>query len=87
MADRFDQILCDRSANLEIRLSDGPTAEIIDLLKRTVWGSRNLRYRILDVEAKLEQLVGPHYLRLEIDNRLASVCVLNRRPSRLLPGV
>ena len=81
---RYEEILNDQSSGLAITLSDQPSTEIIDLLQRTVWGSRNLRYRILDVEEKLSQLAGPNYLALKIDDRLASVCVLNRRPSRLL---
>ena len=81
---RNEKILSNQSSGLAITLSDQPSTEMIDLLQRTVWGSQNLRYRILDVEAKLRQLVGPDYLALEIDNRLASVCVLNRRSSQLL---
>jgi len=74
----------DSAAGLTIRRSDTPTTAVLDLLERTVWGSRDTRYRIRDVAAKLARLTGPDFLTLEKSGTLAAVCVLNRRATRLL---
>lgn len=74
----------DPGAGLAIRLTRHSTPEVLDLLERTVWGSGGTRYRIMGVAAKLGRLTGPLYLSLEKRGRLAAVCVLNRRRTRLL---
>jgi len=73
----------DAEADLEIRLSHEFSPDVLNLLQRTVWGSRDLRYRIRGVEGKLARMLGPHVLTLERKGALAAVCVLNRRESRL----
>ena len=78
------ELLWHGDAGLEIRLSHEPTPAVLDLLERTVWGSRRLRYRIRGVAGKLARMVGPHFLTLERGGDLLAVCVLNRRESRLL---
>ena len=79
-----EKLWSNEAAGLEIRLARESSPAVIGLLKRTVWGSRKMRYRIRDVEAKLGRLGGPHYLTLESSGDLAAVCVLNRRMTRLL---
>lgn len=59
---------------LERRVS-GPALE---LLTQTVWGSRDMKYRITDVASKLELLRDPHVFTLWQGGALATVCVLDR---------
>lgn len=87
MTDRSEQILNHQTHGVEVTLSAAPTPEMLDLLQRTIWGSRKLRYRILNIEEKLNRLVGPLFFSLRLDDRLATVCVLNRRNARLLGHV
>jgi hypothetical protein len=79
-----EPVWSDPAARLALLRSEAPSAAVVDLLERTVWGSGDTRYRILDVAAKLARLTGPNYLTLEKDGQLAAVCVINRRDTRLL---
>jgi GNAT superfamily N-acetyltransferase len=68
------------SVELERRL-DPPVTE---LLENTVWGSRDLRYRIIGVAEKLARLTDPYIFTLRADDALAAACVLDRKPVTLL---
>jgi GNAT superfamily N-acetyltransferase len=74
----------DAAEKLEIHLSRALSPEVLGLLERTVWGNRDLRYRIRGLKGKLGRMTGPHFLTLERGGGLLAVCVLNRRESRLL---
>jgi len=74
----------DDVSGLVIRVSRQPRPAALDLLGRTVWGSRDLRYRIHDIPARLGRMTRPYFLSLERHGTLAAVCVLNRRQSGLL---
>lgn len=78
------RIWSDAGQDLTICLSHGASPEVISLLERTTWGSRNLRYRIRGVAAKLARLNDPYVFRMEKRGQLAAVCILNRRTVQLL---
>jgi hypothetical protein len=78
------EIWADRERGETIQLTRAPTPEAIQILSRTVWGSHDLRYRILDIDAKLGQLRDAYFFCLSVDDHLASVCVLDRCEKRVL---
>lgn len=72
------ELWSDPARGLTARLHRAPTEAAVALLSRTVWGSRDTRYRILDIGDKLRLLRDPHVFELTAGGRLASVCVLDR---------
>ncbi len=74
----------DGAAGLRLTLACTAPPEAVDLLAATVWGGGRVRYRLLDVEAKLARLRDPRFALLEKDGALASVFVLDRCRKRAL---
>lgn len=77
-------IWTDTLENLVIELQRGSDRDIEDLLSRTVWGNRDLRYIIKNVGSKLARLREPYFFSLRQDGTLVAVCVLNRRITQVL---
>ena len=73
-----ETIWTDPASRRSIQLAYRPSATVIALLSRTIWGGREMRYRILDLDGKLFQLRDPYVFSLLEGQRLASVCILDR---------
>jgi hypothetical protein len=74
----------DESRDLVITLQHSPDPAVLELLRATVWGNRDLRYTILDMPTKLDRLRDPYFFSLVKGGTLAAVCVLNRKTTQLL---
>ena len=60
-----------------ISRTDQPSAQTIALLENTVWGSRSVRYRILNITKKLARLRDPSYFVLSENEQELCVFVLD----------
>ena len=69
----------DDASQRVVKLTSEPSPQVIRLLERTVWGGRGLLYRIRGIDAKLRRLSDPHMFSIEVEGRLAAVCILNRK--------
>lgn len=72
----------DRERNLLLRAERVPSPAIIDLLGRTEWGTRDVKYMVRDIPRILDGISDPHYLLLETDGRLLAVVVASRKRVR-----
>jgi hypothetical protein len=74
----------DDTSQKVVRLAREPSPQVIRLLERTVWGGRGLLYRIRGIDAKLRRLSDPHVFSVEVEGRLAAICILNRKTALVL---
>ena len=65
-------IWTDTTENLAIELQRRSDRDIEDLLSRTVWGNRDLRYIIKNVGSKLARLREPYFFSLRQDGKLVA---------------
>jgi hypothetical protein len=79
MATADDVIWTDVSELVSVRLTHTPSAAVIALLSRTLWGSHGLLYRICNMEAKLQRLAAPYVFTLDRQGQMAAVCILDRK--------
>ena len=77
-------IWADEDRGLEVRIEDALSDEVVSFLTGTVWGSRDLRYRIPDLGGRLAGLRAPTVFVMERDRMLVSVCILDRCRKRIL---
>jgi len=74
----------DDTSQRVVKLAREPSPQVIRLLERTVWGGRGLLYEIRGIDAKLRRMSDPHVFSIEMEGRLASVCILNRKTALVL---
>lgn len=67
----------DPALGREITRSPRPSAQTLEILKATTWGSRATQYRILGLEAKLARLRDPSFFALSENGRELCVFVLD----------
>ena len=55
---------------MEIKVSESPSEEIVQLLENTIWGMEGgTRYRHCDTRRKIKLLESPYFLSIELGNR------------------
>lgn len=62
--------------NVVIRRHGEVSREMLDLASATIWGSGGTRYRICDIEAKLNRVADPEFVTLHVDECLAGFYAL-----------
>ncbi|MEJ2472194.1 MAG: hypothetical protein P8Y96_13940 [Desulfuromonadales bacterium] len=67
----------DETAQRVITRSDAPSDQTRALLRNTIWGSRALKYRIMDIDQKLRRLRDPSFMVLVEAGQELSVIVLD----------
>ena len=76
-------IYADPKRNLRILLDAQASPDVIELLESTIWGTRGILYRSLDMEEKLKGLSQPSYLRLVKGDKTVATAVRNHKSVEL----
>lgn len=71
------------SSGRRVTCSTAPSAPTVNLLSATIWGSRYTKYRILDIQSKLNRLRDPVFFVLSEYDRELCVFVLDKCRKRV----
>lgn len=72
----MELIFEDDRGYVAIRRQDELSREMVNLAAATVWGSGGTRYRVCDIEAKLNRITNPEFVTLHVGDRLAGFYAL-----------
>jgi ribosomal protein S18 acetylase RimI-like enzyme len=74
-----DIVWRDGGKELTLRATHTAPTALVDLLSRTEWGTRDVKYGIRGVDRILRSIEDPHFLLLEKGDRLAGAVVASRK--------
>jgi GNAT superfamily N-acetyltransferase len=74
-----ERIYEDRAAGLTLEVEQGYPAELVDLARRTVWGTEGLLYRVHEIEQEIDSGPDPLSLLLHRQGKLVGILLLMRK--------
>ena len=82
-----DLVWQNKTKDLTLHCRKKPTPALLNLLARTVWGTRDVKYRIHDVPAILDGIREPYFLTLETNGALVGAVVASRKTMKIADRV